>query len=134
MNIDTLSIARDLRATELPPEQAEAIAAAAIGRAVSESSATKADLDLVKASLEAKMDQGRAEAKADIEQVRGSLDSKIEQVRGSLEARIEQVRGSLETKIEQAKTEIERSRHQIILWVVSAQVALAGIIIAVIKL
>jgi len=111
VNIDTLSIARDLRATELPPEQAEAIAAA-IGRAVSESSATKADLDLVRASLEAKIDRGRAEAKADTEHVRGSLETKIEQVR----------------------TEIERSRHQLILWVVSAQVALAGIIIAVIKL
>ena len=122
MNIDTLSIARELRATELPPEQAEAIAAA-IGRAVSESSATKADLDLVRAGLEAKIDQGRAGSKADTEQVRGSLETKIEQVRGSLE-----------TKIEQVRTEIERSRHQIILWVVSAQVALAGIIIAVIKL
>ena len=111
MNIDTLSIARDLRATELPPEQAEAIAAA-IGRAVSESSATKADLELVRAGLEAK----------------------IEHVRTSLEAKIEQVKAGLEIKIEALRTEMERTRNQILLGIVSTQVALAGIIIAVIKL
>ena len=52
MNIDTLSIAKDLRAVELPSEQAEAIAAA-IGRSVNEGSATKADLEMTKIDLKA---------------------------------------------------------------------------------
>lgn len=100
MMVDTLSIARDLRAAEPPPEQAEAIAAA-IGRSISEASATKADLEIVRTAL-----------KADIDQLRSSVDAKIEQVR----------------------TEIERARNQLMITFVSTQVALAGIIIAVIKL
>ena len=51
MLIDTLSIARDLKATELPPEQAEAIAAA-IGRSVTEGAASKADMQLLRADFQ----------------------------------------------------------------------------------
>ena len=122
MNVDTLSIARELRAADLPAEQAEAIAAA-IGRAVAESSATKADLDLVRSDL------GH-----DIEQVRADLDRKIEQVRVDLERKIEQLRADLERKIEQVRTEVEKAKNQLILWVITSQVTLAGIIIAVVKL
>lgn len=89
MNIDTLSIAKDLRAAELPSEQAEAIAAA-IGRSVTEGSATKDDLNLVKFDL-----------KADIERLR---------------------------------TEVEKTRNQIMTWVIGAVLAVGGTIIAVIKL
>ncbi len=103
MNIDTLSIARDLKATQLPAEQAEAIAAA-IGRAVIESSATKADLELARTGL-----------KADLDLVRASLDAKVEQVRADL------------------RTAIERSRNQVTVWLGSTQIALAGLIIAAIK-
>ena len=133
MNIDTLSIARDLRATELPREQAEAIAAA-VGRAVVESTATKADLDMVRVGLKADLEQVRAGLEAKIDQGRSGSKAETEQVRSSLDARIEQVRGSLKKSIEQVRTEIERSRHQVIVWVISVQAALAGIIIAVVKL
>lgn len=100
MNVDTLSIARDLKASELPAAQAEAIAAA-IGRAVVESSATKADLHLMGAGLDAK---------------------------------IQQVSGQLEGKLEQVRTEIERSRNQIIVGFISTQIAIAGLVIAAVKL
>ena len=111
MNVDTLLIARELRAADLSSEQAEAIAAA-IGRAVAESSATKADLELV----------------------RSDLAHKIEQVRADLDRKIEQVRADLDRKIEQVRTEVERAKNQVILWVITSQVTLAGVIIAVIKL
>ena len=52
MNIDTLSIARDLKATRLPAEQAEAIAAA-IGHSVTEGTATKTDLRLLEEQMTA---------------------------------------------------------------------------------
>ena len=55
MNIDTLSIARELRAADLPDGQADAIAAA-IGKVVGEATATKADLREVKLELEAKIE------------------------------------------------------------------------------
>ena len=89
MNIDTLSIARDLKAAELPTEQAEAIAAA-IGRSVTDSVPSKSDL--------------------------------------------EQVRGALELKIEQLRTEMERSHNQLFVRLVGTQTALAGLVVAAIKL
>lgn len=55
MSVDTLSIARDLRAAELPPAQAEAIAAA-IGHSIGETAATRADLREVKLEIEAKIE------------------------------------------------------------------------------
>lgn len=55
MNIDTLAIARDLRAAELPASQAEAIAAA-IGNSFTDTVATKADLRELKLELEAKIE------------------------------------------------------------------------------
>ena len=118
MNIDTLSIARALRAAKLPSDQAEAIAAA-IGRAVSESSATKGDLDLARAGLEVRIEKCRSELKSEIEQSRGMMN---------------QVRAGLETKIEQVRTEVERARHQTIIWVMSSQVTIAGLLFAFLKL
>ena len=55
MSVDTLSIARDLKATKLPAAQAEAIAAA-IGISINEIAATKADLREIKLELEAKIE------------------------------------------------------------------------------
>jgi hypothetical protein len=55
MSVDTLAIARSLRAAELPQPQAEAIAAA-IGSSILESAATKADLREVKLELEARIE------------------------------------------------------------------------------
>lgn len=60
MNIDTLSIAKGLRATELPSEQVEAIAAA-IGRSVNEGSATRDDLNLLKFQLTGGIERLRTE-------------------------------------------------------------------------
>ena len=93
MIVDTLTIARELKAAELPSGQAEAIAAA-IGRSIAESSATKADMENVRVAL-----------RADLEAMKHEL-----------------------------RTEIERSRNQLLTWVVSSQVALAGLIVALIKL
>ena len=61
MTVDTLSLAKELRAAELSSTQAEAIAAA-IGRSVTEGAASKADLD-----------QAKLELRADIERLRSTL-------------------------------------------------------------
>ena len=60
MNIDTLFIARDLKAVELPSEQAEAIAAA-IGRSVTEGVATKPDLQIMEDRLVAKLEAAKTQ-------------------------------------------------------------------------
>ena len=101
-------------AAELPAHQAEAIAAA-IGAAVLEGAATKDDLVATKADL-----------KADISTVRTELAA----VRTELKADI----AGLELKIEQLRTEIERGTSQLFVRMVGTQTALAGLIVAAIKL
>ena len=59
MSVDTLSLARDLRAAELAAPQAEAIAAA-IGRAVTDSAASKADLESLEHRLTPKLESFRS--------------------------------------------------------------------------
>ena len=79
MSIDTLSLARELRAVEFAGPQAEAIAAA-IGRAVVETAVTKADLKQTEADLrgeilklDGKIDRATAELRGEIEKVRSSM-------------------------------------------------------------
>jgi len=60
VNIDTLSIARDLKASELPAAQAEAIAAA-IGRSVTDGVATKADLQVMEERLSARLESAKTQ-------------------------------------------------------------------------
>lgn len=107
MHIDTLSIARDLKAADLPPAQAEAIATA-IGQALREGVATKGDIE----ALAGQQERYRSEAKAESATLRAEMKS-IEQT---------------------LRAEIERSRNQILVWIIGAQVALSGLTIALVKL
>lgn len=111
MTVDTLSLAKELRAAELSSTQAEAIAAA-IGRAVVEGTATKSDIQLVRADL----DQGKASLRAEIEQSKLELRAEIEQSKLELRA------------------EIERVRSTLVMWFIATNLTLAAIIIAVVKL
>jgi hypothetical protein len=55
MTVDTLSLARELRAADFAPTQAEALASA-IGRSIGETAASKADLREVRLEIEAKIE------------------------------------------------------------------------------
>lgn len=76
MNIDTLAMAREFRAAEFPPAQAEAIAAA-IGHAVTEGAATRSDLNELRLALTGKIDQLGTKLEA-------KLDARIESLRSTL--------------------------------------------------
>ena len=79
VNVDTLSIARDLRATELLPEQAEAIAAA-IGRSMAEGTASKPDVEKVIARI----DGLERTFSAQLQALDAQLTSKIDNAKSSL--------------------------------------------------
>lgn len=73
MSVDTLSLAKELRAADLAPTQADAIAAA-IGRAVVGTSATKADLIQVEERLAARLDRQGGDLRTEI----AKLETKVE--------------------------------------------------------
>lgn len=90
MGIDTLSIAKDLRAAALPQGQAEAIAAA-IGRAMSEGAATKGDLDRLGERIDARFEQEAARIEARFEQEAARIEARFDREAARVDARFAQV-------------------------------------------
>jgi uncharacterized protein YlxW (UPF0749 family) len=140
MSLDTIAIARELRAASVAPEQAEAIASA-IGRAVAEGSATKADLSASQSGLradigqlDAKIDALRASTKADIAQ----LDSKIDALRASTKADLAQLETRLDARIDglriATKADLADLRSTMLTWFVATQIGVGALIIAALRL
>ena len=135
LSFDTLSFARKLSSAGMPPEQAEALAAAQ-AEIMSESVITKDDLtlhyqqthqkftaietalgqecgaldakiDSVHSELNAKIDSVHSELNAKIDQKFGELDAKIDSVHSELNAKIDQRCGELDAKIDQKFGELD---------------------------
>lgn len=120
MTVDTLTLARELRAASFDGPQAEALAAA-IGR-VAEAAPTTADfsriearIDAVLAAVNAQADSLRTEVKAEMSGLRAELKAEMRATVDAVSARIESARSSLLT------------------WIVSVIVAGMGLAIALIK-
>jgi hypothetical protein len=102
VSVDTLSLSAKLRSAALTIEQADAIAAA-IGSAVMEGAATKADL--------ASISYGMAGLRGEIGQARAEI--------GNSEARLE--------------TRIEAAQSKLIMWFIGTQLAFVALLGAMIK-
>jgi hypothetical protein len=114
MVVDTLALARDLRAAELPPAFAEAIAAA-IGKGAldsADSNATKADLGLL-----------RAEVAQDIAQLRHDVAHDIRNLRSEV--------GQMKMRLE---GKLEALHAKSLTWFIGSQVAVGALIVALVKL
>lgn len=142
---DTLRFARALREkAKLTPEQAEGFADA-IAEALHDDLATKSDLRLVKAELQAEIHL----VKADIQQVKAELQAEIQQVKAELKADIQQVKAELQqvkaelqADIQQTKGElraqIESAKSELMKWMFGAigfqTVLMLGAIVALIRI
>ncbi len=103
-SLDTLEISRDLRTAEFTQPQAEAVASA-IGRAVQEGAATKADLGAVRIELKSDLSAFRAEFKADLAALRSEFKADLAEMKASL-----------------------------LTWFIGSQVALGALLVAALKL
>ncbi|MBW6532816.1 CCDC90 family protein [Sphingomonas sp. RRHST34] len=147
MGIDTLSIAKDLRAAALPQDQAEAIAAA-IGRATSEGAATKSDLDRLGERIDARFEQEAARIDARFDRKAARVDARFVQVDArfdQIEARLEEADVKVDARFAQFATDlrlveermsarIEAAKTQLLTWLVGAIFTATGVLIAVLKL
>ena len=115
MTVDTLSLARDLRAAELPQQQAEAIALA-ISHALDNSATTKTDLTQSESRIEGAIRQFRTEFHAEIEKLRAELHAEIGKLRCEINGKIDQQTAKL------------------LFWFIGTNAALAGLLIAALKL
>lgn len=100
-SFDTLSFARKLSSAGMPPEQAEALAAAQ-AEIMGESMMTKDDLTLHYQQTH----QRFTEIEASLDQNCGVLDAKIDSVHSELDAKIDQSCGELNAKVDSVHSEL----------------------------
>ncbi|MBV8972964.1 MAG: DUF1640 domain-containing protein [Sphingomonadaceae bacterium] len=122
MSVDTLSLAKELRAADFAGPQAEAIAAA-IGRAVAETAATKADLQEL-----------RAATKADLQELKAATKADLQELRAATKADTVQLGAELRTEIAKLDTKIESVRSSLLFWFIGTQLAIGGLVVALVKL
>ena len=108
MSLDTLRIARELRDADLAPAQAEAIATA-IGNAVSDGAASKADIEVLIAKIEA-------------------IETKLVSRFDSLEQRIGSEIGAQEQRL---IAKLETMRSSILVWLIGIVIASAGLLLTI---
>ncbi len=91
--------------------------------------ATKVEIAEAKAEIaevNARIEATKAELRVEIEKVRGE----IEKVRGEVRGEIEKVRG----EVEKVRGEIEKVKSDLLKWIVTALIAQASLIVALVKL
>ena len=102
VTFDTLAAAQELRTSGLEERQAEAIVTT-ISKAMSETVATKADLEL----------QGAA-TRADIAATKADLELQIAETKAGLESQIAETKAGLESQIAETRADIEALKQSMI--------------------
>jgi hypothetical protein len=106
VTFDTLSAAQELREAGLDDRQAEAIVTT-VSKAMSETVATKADLELQGAATRADIETLRTDTKANIEALRTDTKANIEALRTDTKANIEALRTDTKANIEALRAEVK---------------------------
>ncbi len=106
VTFDTLSAAKELRKTGFEDRQAEAIVST-ISKAMSETVATKADLQLQSAVTKADIEAMGAELKAGTEALRSELKADNKALRSELKADNEALRSELKADNEALRSELK---------------------------
>ena len=106
VTFDTLSAVQELRKTGFEDRQAEAVVTT-ISKAMSETVATKADLELQSAVTKADIEMMGAELKADTKELRSELKADTEALRSELKADTEALRSELKADTEKLRTELK---------------------------
>jgi chromosome segregation ATPase len=103
-------------------DQARA-SAEALGDALTETVATKSDLERTESALKADLERTESTIKTDLERTKSALKADIERV----DAKIDVVRAEL-------KTEIAATKNDLIRWILMLNIATAGLLFTAIKL
>lgn len=122
MSVDTLALAKELRAADFAGPQAEAIAAA-IGRSIVETTATKGDLK-----------QLGNELQAELRLLRSDLHAEIKATDARSIGRDDQLGAKIDNLASDLRAEIEKTKSSLLTWFVGTQIAVGAFVVALIKL
>ena len=119
---DTHRFVKHLTASGFTEQQAEALASEQVNL-LNSNLATKADIESVKAEIEAL----RQETKAGIDSLRQETKAEIEALRQETKASIASLR-------QETKADIESVKADLLKWMFGAMIAQGGLIVALVKL
>ena len=137
---DTHEDIQELVNSGMPEPQAETVVRQRV-RLLERNLATKADIAAINASIETL----RQETKADIAAINASIETLRQETKASIETLRQETNASIEALRQETKTNIETLRQEteklialgkndIIKWVVGANLGIAAMIVAAIKL
>ena len=137
---DTHEDIQELVNSGMPEPQAETVVRQRV-RLLERNLATKADIAAINASIETL----RQETKADIAAINASIETLRQETKASIETLRQETKASIEALRQETKTSIETLRQEteklialgkndIIKWVVGANLGIAAMIVAAIKL
>ena len=137
VTFDTLAAAQKLRTSGLEERQAEAIVAT-ISKAMSETVATKADLELQGAATRADIHAQRSEiealrsdVKAEIEALRSDVKTEIEALRSEFKADMNLFKLSVETRFKALEESMASMQDKIVIKIGALMVTMTFLLLAI---
>ena len=126
---DTHEDIQELVNSGMPEPQAETVVRQRV-RLLERNLATKADIATINASIETL----RQETKADIAAINASIETLRQETNASIEAMRQETKTNIETLRQETEKLIALGKNDIIKWVVGANLGIAAMIVAAIKL
>ena len=130
VTFDTLSAARELKETGLEDRQAEAIVST-ISKAMSETVATKADLELQSAVTKADIETLGAELKAETKELRTELKADTEELRTELKAETKELKMELKLFQQSVDSRFDALENRLILKLGGLMVTMTFLLLAI---
>ena len=134
--LDTLQLAKDLRAASFSDVQAEAIAHAMLAaqEAGLADIATKKEMLTLSGELRLEMAELRSGLRQEMAELRGELRQEMAELRGELRLEMAELRQEMVALRGDLSTEIVRSRNTLIMWLVPLFLGQTAIMVAVVRL
>ena len=134
--LDTLQLAKDLRAASFSDVQAEAIAHAMLAaqEAGLAEVATKKEMLTLSSELRLEMAELRSGLRQEMTELRSELRQEMAELRGELRQEMAELRQEMVALRGDLSTEIVRSRNVLIMWLVPIMIGQTGLVAALVKL
>ena len=130
---DTHRFVKHLTASGFTEQQAEALASEQVNL-LNSNLATKADIESVKAEIEALRQETKAEIEALRQETKASIDSLRQETKAGIDSLRQETKASIASLRQETKADIESVKADLLKWMFGAMIAQGGLIVALVKL
>ena len=130
---DTHRFVKHLTASGFTEQQAEALASEQVNL-LNSNLATKADIESVKAEIEALRQETKAGIDSLRQETKAGIDSLRQETKAEIEALRQETKASIDSLRQETKADIESVKADLLKWMFGAMIAQGGLIVALVKL